>query len=242
MNKFNASTPAELRGFRSFGEFGYLNEYKDYWHQAIDFSHKLLALDPARDQAKFCEAFIAGMVNHAFGSFDVESIFQPYRGSMDEVIKALKLKPRGAQTVVYINESGSNPHWVAYIHAGGGLVRNVSSLSGEKCGSTGLLPGQKLLLEHEAFSARRQAMLEIEILENFSRIRDLDLKVGLEVVNLDFQLKGKKVCASFEIKSITPNGYLFLVNGKVLGSPEIQTLIIKAAGITIQNCLVDATF
>jgi hypothetical protein len=135
---------------------------------------------------------------------------QPSWQAFEEARLGLKLAPRGSIALLRADN-----RWHIRIHAGGGYVSDCKTMR-----STGPKPTareiQECVLSYEGYLARKHAEKEREILRNFARLREHN---------------GKTSKMTFRIQSISDNGYLSLVDGKLRGASGRFTATLAASRI-----------
>lgn len=239
--------PATLR---RAGMYPYLdNELQEYWLHAIDVAHQLLARHrQARGretyyQDQFGSDFIGTLQNSwipesagVVGIFKLdnsltaeqkkgEAAWCEYKAARDE----LKGRPRGSQILVH-KRSISFTAWEARIHAGGQYVSDCATME-KYAEQPPAAAAINCLLSYEAYLARKQAESELLMLANYARIRDLHLRPGMALKEIELVRNGKTRKFSFSIESITPDGKLVLTAGKLRGSANTFSSTINACSI-----------
>jgi hypothetical protein len=87
------------------------------------------------------------------------------------------------------------------------------------------------LLGYEGYLARQQAEREKGILKNYAQIRELKLRQGMNLRDVELYFEGKRRRMNFVIKEFSDSGQAMLVGGKMRGSSKIFTATINALEI-----------
>jgi hypothetical protein len=234
--------PAEMRL-----EHGYpylCNSFLPLWLEGLRVSHWLLDRHEENHgnevyyQDNFGRDYIAAMPDPQFDTcgivFDdvtdpavahLHRNEQPAWQAFKAAKESLKTGPRGAIALL-----GNQGRWYIGIHAGDGYINECRTMR-----SSGPKPEvreiQECLLSYEGFLARSHAKRERTILQNFARLRELNLQPGQTVRDVELLHNGKRSKITFKIESISASGYLSLGDGTLRGARARFTASIPACDI-----------
>lgn len=223
--------PTDIR-FREALRYPYLaTSFRPLWLEALQVAHLLLDRHTAEHgnetyyQDNFGVDFIAALADPQFASSDfvldemtdpamahLHRNEQPAWQAFKEAQQGLKTAPRGA---IALLKDGDR--WHIRVHVGDAYVSDCKTMrsSGPKPTAREI---HECVLSFEGYLARCQAREERTILNNFARLRDLNLQSGMTIRNVELHHNGKRAKIRFKIETIASNGYLKLSDGVLRGS------------------------
>jgi hypothetical protein len=214
------------------------------WLESLGVAHALLDRHEAEHgnetyyQDNFGADYIDALADPQFGSdqfiFDgvtdpalvhLHRNDQPAWQAFKHAQEGLKSAPRGAIAIL-----GNGDRWHIRVHAGEGYICECRTMrsSGPKPSAREI---HECLLSSEGYTARCQAREEKKILANFARLRELKLRPGMTIRDVELSHKNRLSKISFKIESITDTGYLQLTDGMLRGSRQRFTASVPACKI-----------
>ena len=217
------------------GMYRYLDKLDGYWPNALDVAHELLtshATLHGRDtyyQDQFGDDFVSAIrADHMALPLEklatIEVDFnQPRHGHINcwtehrRLKEALQMARRGAH--FHIDARQGDRRWWSYCmtvgpgqlcsHANTG-TRNNQQFSDEEM--------IRRSLGYEAYLARQQAEQENRWLSNYTNIRELGLRAGQKLHDVEMSVEYKRRRVNFVIERITDQGHLEFTGGTYAGS------------------------